>query len=54
MMGRVMLWGWRVLMLAIVAFGVWGIWWQNVQLEDLNDAMLDLLDTVSVDAEPDE
>lgn len=54
MVERVMLWIWRALMLGIVAFGVWGIWWQNVQLENLNDAMLDLLDTVSQDGEPPE
>jgi hypothetical protein len=43
-MGNALLWIWRLLLLAILAYGVWGIWWQNVQLESINANLLQLLD----------
>lgn len=52
MVGRVTLWLWRFALLAVVAYGVWGIWWQNVQLEALNNAMLDLIDIVGYEDVP--
>jgi hypothetical protein len=48
------LWVWRVLLIAILAYGVWGIWWQNVQLESINANLLQLLDYVEFEPEFDE
>ncbi len=50
-MGNVMVWLWRLVTTAIVAFGVWGIWWQTVQLEVLNAELLELLDYIAFELE---
>jgi hypothetical protein len=50
-MGASLLWIWRVLLLAILAYGVWGIWWQNVQLESINVNLLQLLDYLEFEPE---
>jgi hypothetical protein len=43
-MSTALTWIWRLLLLAIVAYGVWGIWWQNVLLESINANLIQLLD----------
>jgi hypothetical protein len=43
-------WIWRLLITALLAYGVWGIWWQTVQLENLNANIVELLQ--SIDLEP--
>jgi hypothetical protein len=53
-MSASLLWAWRVLLIAVLAYGVWGIWWQNVQLESINANLLQLLDYVEFEPEFDE
>ena len=45
------LWIWRVVNTALIAFGVWGLWWQAVQLEVMNGELINLIDYLSVIAE---
>ena len=35
-------------MTAMVAFGVWGIWWQTVQLEVLNAELIQLVESIEL------
>jgi hypothetical protein len=49
-MSNALHWVWRLLLTAIVAYGVWGIWWQTVQLENLNANIVELLQLL--DPEP--
>jgi hypothetical protein len=51
MVQAIALWVWRLLTTGLIGFGVWGLWWQAVQLEILNGELINLIDYLSVIAE---
>jgi hypothetical protein len=51
-MAAALTWIWRILLLATVAYGVWGIWWQTVLLGEIEDRIVDLIDTIQLGAAP--
>ena len=53
-MGNAMVWLWRLVTTAILAIGVWGIYWQALQLEILNAQVVELVDYISFIVEPTE
>jgi hypothetical protein len=48
-MAAALLWTWRILLLAVVAYGVWGVWWQNVQLENIDANLIQMLDYLELE-----
>ena len=50
-MSSAMVWIWRVIMTVIVAFGVWGVWWQAAQLELLNAELIRFVDSIDTTAD---
>jgi len=50
-MENVILWLWRLMITVIIAFGVWGIWWQTVQLEALNGELIELIDDIRLESD---
>ncbi len=48
---RLFLWIWRLANTALLALGVWVLWRQTVQIENLNGEMLNLIDYLNVIAE---
>jgi hypothetical protein len=51
-MGNAMQWLWRITILALVAWGTWGIWWQATLLEEVNAELVVLVDLLALDYEP--
>lgn len=51
-MSSMVLWIWRLFLTVIVAYGVWGIWWQTVQLESLNANIVELLQALDLETNP--
>ena len=50
-MSAIALWVWRLLNTALLAFGVWVLWQQAIQLQTLNGELINLVDYLSVIAE---
>lgn len=49
--GAAALWAWRLINTALLALGVWALWRQTGQLENLNGELLNLIDYLNVIAE---
>ncbi|HEX6998540.1 MAG TPA: hypothetical protein VF322_10375 [Gammaproteobacteria bacterium] len=49
--GAVALWAWRLANTALLALGVWALWRQTGQLENLNGELLNLIDYLNVIAD---
>lgn len=50
-MAAIALWIWRLLTTALLAFGVWVLWQQAIQLQILNGELISLVDYLGVIAE---
>jgi len=48
-MGNLMHWAWRGMVLAILAWGVWGIWWQATLTEAMNDNLANFIDLIAIE-----